>query len=208
MAYKLVIFDFDGTLADSMGWMKSVFPQVAQRFDFRAPTSEELEARRHRDNRAILTHLGIPLWKLPLIAVHVRRLAARDAHLITLYPGVTGLLTELEARGIDIAIVSSNSTNNVRRVLGEAASRVRHYACGAGIFGKRSKFKAVLKRARVSPREAIAIGDEVREIEAAAAEGLDTGAVTWGYASAELLRAHGPTSIFTTIDELFRGVAS
>jgi phosphoglycolate phosphatase len=209
MPYKLAIFDFDGTLADSISWVKGILAPVAQRFRFRCPPPEELEALRGLDGRAALSRLGISFWKLPLIALHMRKLAARDAGRISLYPGVTTLLAELEARGIGIAIVSSNSEDNVRRILGEeAASRIGHYACGASVFGKRSCFRAVLKRARISPRDAIAIGDEVRDIKAAAAEGIDTVAVAWGYATIDLLRAHGASSVFTTIDELLSAVVS
>ena len=32
--YKLVVFDFDGTLADSLGWLTSVMPETAARFQF------------------------------------------------------------------------------------------------------------------------------------------------------------------------------
>jgi phosphoglycolate phosphatase len=208
MPYKLAIFDFDGTLADSIGWMKGVFNELAEHFHFPTATPEELDALRQRDNKAILAHFGIPLWKMPSIAMHVRKLAARDADRIQLYPGITELLAALEAKGLTLAVVSSNSEENVRRVLGpQSAARIRHYACGASLFGKRSKFRAVLKRSGISSREAIAIGDEVRDIEAAAAEGIDTGAVTWGYASPDVLRAHAPTAVFTTLDALLLAVA-
>jgi phosphoglycolate phosphatase len=84
---------------------------------------------------------------------------------------------------------------------------VRHYACGADLFGKRSKIREVLKEARVPPPSAISIGDEIRDIEAAAAEGIATGAVTWGYASADALRARAPTAMFHSVDELARALA-
>jgi phosphoglycolate phosphatase len=203
MRYHLVIFDFDGTLADSLGWVKGIYNQVAERFRLNPATPEELEALRNQDTKAILARLGVPLWKLPLVAVHVRTLAARAEPTISLFQGATGLLAELEARGVATAIVSSNSEENVRRVLGrEAACRVRHYACGAGVFGKPSKFRSILKRAQVAPQDAIAIGDEVRDIEAAKSVGIDSGAVTWGYATAEVLRTRAPTSMFTTMGEL------
>ena len=56
--------------------------------------------------------------------------------------------------------------------------------------------------AGVDAGSAISIGDEVRDIEAARAAGIASGAVTWGYAAAEALRAHDPEMMFETMDEI------
>ncbi|MGE6757350.1 HAD hydrolase-like protein [Corallococcus interemptor] len=209
MAYRLIIFDFDGTLADSADWFRGVFNDVALRYGFRTVSAEELESLRGQDSRAIIARLGVPMWKLPFIASHMRKLIARDAHRIPVFPGVEAMLEQLEARGLTLAVVSSNSEENVRRVLGPvAAARIRHYACGAGLFGKRPKFRQVLKAAGVRPGEALSVGDEVRDIEAAAAEGIATAAVTWGYATEALLRSRSPTVVLTHVDELLRTVAA
>lgn len=204
-AYRLVIFDFDGTLADSLGWMRGVLHDVARRHRFRAAEDHELEELRGKDTRAIMAHLGVSAWKLPFIARDMRRRAAREAHRIRPFPGVHELLAELAREGRLTAVVSSNAEANVRAVLGpESAARVRFYECGAGLFGKRPRFRRVLRRSATPPAEAIAVGDEARDIEAAVGEGIAAGAVTWGYATSELLRAHRPTAMFDDMDELRR----
>ncbi|RYZ46126.1 MAG: HAD family hydrolase [Myxococcaceae bacterium] len=209
MGYRLIIFDFDGTLADSVDWLRGVFNDVARRYGFRSVSAEELEALRGQDTRSIIAQLGVPVWKLPFIAAHMRKLVARDAHRIPLFPGIEALLEQLHAQGIVLAVVSSNSEENVRRVLGPVASaRIRHYGCGAGLFGKRAKFRKVLKAAGMRASEALSVGDEVRDIEAAAAEGIATAAVTWGYATEALLRSRAPTVVFTRLDELLQSVAA
>jgi phosphoglycolate phosphatase len=196
-SYRLAIFDFDGTLADSAEWTLGVFDQIARRYGFRRVSQQELQTLRGLDNRAIVRFLGVPAWKMPLIARHMRGLMARDAGRIALFAGVEDLLQGLAGRGVTIAIVSSNSEENVRRILGEEnAGLVSHYACGASIFGKARKFRRVLKLSGVAPEDAIGIGDEVRDIEAAAQAGMASGAVTWGYATPELLREHRPTLLF------------
>src|SRR5688572_22421304 len=131
MPYKLVIFDFDGTLANSVAWTMGVLGEMAERFGFRRPSDAELEALRHIDNRTIISRLGIPMHKIPLMALHMRKLVARDADRIPLYAGVPELLRSLDAAGVQLAVVSSNSEENVRRILGaETAARIRHYGCG------------------------------------------------------------------------------
>ncbi|WP_119460060.1 HAD hydrolase-like protein [Rhodospirillaceae bacterium SYSU D60014] len=203
MVYRLAIFDFDGTLADSAAWTRGVLNQVAERFRFRQLSDAEFAMLRGRDSRAIVRYLGVPAWKIPLIARHMRMLAGRDASKIPLFPGTADLLRTLQAHGVSVAVVSSNSEANVRQVLGaENAALVPHFACGAAIFGKAAKFRQVLRRSGVPGAETICIGDETRDIEAARDAGLAAAAVSWGYATPELLRRHQPTFLFEHMDEI------
>jgi phosphoglycolate phosphatase len=201
--YDLAIFDFDGTLADSAGWFRSVINQVALRYGFRQVTDEELEALRGQPSAAVIRSLGVPAWKMPFIADHMRQLVARDAHKIALFEGVDALLSPLAECGVTLAIVTSNSEANVRRILGqETATRIAHYACGASLFGKVSKFRTIIKATSADPRHTIAIGDEVRDLEAARTAGLAAGAVSWGYATVDLLRAKRPDHLFLSMDDI------
>jgi phosphoglycolate phosphatase len=203
MRYRLIIFDFDGTLADSRDWMRGVFNGVARRYRFRTIDEAEMEMLRRHDNRAILRYLGVPGWKLPFIANHMRRLMSEDIDRIALFPGVDGILRRLSDAGVTLAIVSSNSEENVRRILGPAnATLIAHYACGASLFGKAAKVRQALKRSRIAPAETLCIGDEARDVGAAVASKTASGAVTWGYATAELLKAQKPTLMFDALDEI------
>lgn len=207
MPYKLVLFDFDGTLADSFGWFVGVLNGVAAKYRFRPVAPGELETLRGYDPRQLMRHLGVPVWKLPLIANHMRGLMARDIGGIRPFDGVPAMLAALRGRGIALAIVTSNSEANVRRVLGpDSAALIDRYGCGASLFGKPAKFRAVLKAAGIHPRNAIAIGDEVRDIEAARRVGLACGSVTWGYARADALLAHRPDRVFARVEEIAEGI--
>jgi phosphoglycolate phosphatase len=76
MRHRLVLFDFDGTLADSLDWFLGIFDQVAERYGFRHLAPGDRERLRGLETRAILRDLGVPAWKLPLIARHLREGAA------------------------------------------------------------------------------------------------------------------------------------
>ncbi len=200
---RLVIFDFDGTLCDSAGWFYSVYNGVARRFGLREVGEDEFEALRGLSSRDLVRRLEVPAWKMPLIAAHMRKLAARDAGALRLFPGVPEMLTALDRAGLNLAIVSSNAEANVRGVLGPGLSGlVGYFGCGTSLFGKQAKFRAALRLMRVAPAQALAIGDEQRDIEAARAVGLATGAVGWGYASPDLLRAMGPDWFFEDVAAL------
>ncbi len=202
--FDLLVFDFDGTLANSAGWFRSILPDLSRRFGFRCPDEAELEVLRHKPPREVMRILKIPGWKLVFIAVHVRKRAAK-AEAFPLFDGVPEVLRLIAAGGMKIAVVSSNAEVNVRRALGpELSALVASWSCGAGMFGKAKHFRDVLSELKVAPDCALAVGDEIRDIEAAREVGLRTAAVAWGFGMKPALEAAGPDLLFETMGE-FRG---
>jgi phosphoglycolate phosphatase len=205
LAYRLVIFDFDGTLADSADWFISMTNEVARRFRFRQITDDEIAMLRGRSSREVVAYMRVPAWKMPFIARHTRRLVSENTSKIPLFPESPALIRKLHEAGVVLALVSSNSESNVRKILGpELAACISHYACGASMFGKTPKFRKVIRRAGARRGQVLSIGDETRDIEAASRAGIDSGAVTWGYARPEILEAHRPTFLFNTMDDIGR----
>lgn len=199
---SLAIFDLDGTLADSFPWFLRTINDVADRFHFRRVRDEDIEVLRHCSSREILSRLDVPLWKLPAIARHARKLKAAAAAEIPLFAGVETMLQTLADRGVQLAMVTSDSEANAREKLGASAALFSQFDCSASLFGKAAKFRRVVRRAGVAPGNVIAIGDEVRDIEAARAAGIACGAVCWGYAAPAALRALGPDHVFERMDEI------
>jgi phosphoglycolate phosphatase len=202
MTYRLVIFDFDGTLADSGRWAISMMNELARRHGFRELSDEEIAMLRGRSNREIVSYMKVPAWKMPAIAADFRRRMGEEAEKIALFEGVPELLQALKAAGRTVALVTSNAEDNARRILGAAAADIDDFECGASLFGKAKKFRGLLRRQGVSPSETICIGDETRDIEAAKAVGAASGAVTWGYATAEVLARFEPTLTFGRPEEI------
>ncbi len=203
MPYRLVIFDFDGTLADTLPWFESVLDGVADRYGFRRPGDLDRETLRRSDGRTLLALLGVPRWKLPFIARHMRRLTSRDVHTIRLFAGVSAMLERLAEHDVVLAIVSSNSEANIRRVLGTPdAAKIDHFACSASLFGKSAKIRRVLRCAGVPPHEALYVGDELRDAEAAAHAGIAFAAAGWGYATRQALTSIRPVALLERIEAI------
>ncbi|AWM01399.2 HAD family hydrolase [Bradyrhizobium amphicarpaeae] len=200
--YSLAIFDLDGTLADSFPWFLRTINDIADRFNFRRVADQDIDGLRHASTREILSRLEVPLWKLPAIARHARRLKAEAASEIALFAGVETMLRTLADSGVQLALVTSDSEANAREKLGHAATFFQHFDCAASIFGKPAKFRRIIRRAGVAPDKVIAIGDEIRDIEAARAVGITCGAVCWGYAAPAALRALGPDYVFERMEEI------
>lgn len=203
LKYRLAIFDFDGTLADTLPWMRSIFNELAVEHGFKRVEPGEYERLRDLHGVALLRELGLPLWKLPRVMSSMRRRMAEHTGTFSLFPGIGGVLHCLAAGGVQLAIVSSNSRENVERVLGAENTKLfAHFACGVSMFGKATKLRDVIRQSAVQRQQAIYIGDEIRDAEAAIKVGIAFGAATWGQHSREALRAQNPTEIFSTVLEI------
>jgi phosphoglycolate phosphatase len=201
--WQLVVFDLDGTLADSFPWFLSVLPEVAARHRFHAPRDlAEGEALRLLGPREILGRLGVARWRLPLIAAEMRRRKAA-AGPMPLFPGVPAMLQEVHAAGLVLGMATSDTEANARRALGpESAALIRHWGCGASLFGKARLLRHLLRESGVAPASALLVGDEIRDAEAARAVGMGFAAVAWGYNAPAALAAQAPAALFTRIEEI------
>lgn len=205
---RLAIFDLDGTLSDSFPWFLRVVNAVADKHGFRRIADHEIDMVRGKGSREIVKFFQVPTWKLPIIARDMRRMKGEQLDGIPLFPGVDRLLQTLAAKSIVTAMVSSDSEENVRRALGPDNARlISYYACGASLFGKARKFRRVLKLSGIAAADAICIGDEVRDIEAARKAGIPFGAVSWGYATPQALQALGPEEMFDSMDDMIARLA-
>ncbi|HEX7597679.1 MAG TPA: HAD-IA family hydrolase [Polyangia bacterium] len=203
MKFKLVIFDFDGTLADSLGWFIGISDQLADEFGFDRIDKSQVATLRRLDVATLLRMHHVHLWRVAFIATRFRRLMGQQIHMIPMFPGVDDLFERLANAGCTVAVVTSNSCSNVRRVLGrKTAGHLAACEGGVSLLGKRAKLRKVLRQTDIHPAETIFIGDEIRDIEAARQAGIAAGGVTWGFADVEALRAHSPDLLFTSIEEM------
>lgn len=202
--YDLVVFDLDGTLADSFGFFVAVHHRLAQRHAFATLGPHQIEAMRDWSTQQILRHTGLPAWRLPAVVRDFRQLMHEEGGAVACFPGVPDVLAALHASGLRLALVSSNSLENCRRVLGEDNwQRLEHVECGASLFGKARRLRRVLARTGIAPGRAIYVGDQTADSDAARQAGVAFGAVAWGYASAAALEAAGaPDARFVRIDDL------
>jgi phosphoglycolate phosphatase len=203
LKYKLVIFDFDGTLADTFPWLINVINQVAEQYNFKKITQSDYEIIRGYGANQVLKYLDIPLWKMPMIENRLKTLMAQDIQRIPLVEGITKLLQRLSDNGVTLAIVTSNTYENVYQILGpEISALINYYECDVPTFGKPNKLRKILGKSGIPDNESIYIGDEKRDSEAANKTNIAFGAVSWGYNTTEVLLANSPKHIFAHVNEM------
>lgn len=195
---KLLIFDFDGVIADSLGTLVKIVNSELNHHISSLVTAEEL---RQRGAKALFDKHKISGLKLLIYSRQVN--AAFGRHIAEIPPcqGIKEVLNKVKCR---TAIVTSNSSENTEAFLRMHSMNVDIIIGGIKLFGKARKIKEVLKKARVSKHEAIYIGDQMDDIEASRIAGIKIAAVTWGFNSRELLEKANPDYLIDRPEEILK----
>ena len=200
---KVIIFDFDGTLADTIDILLSITNRLSAEFGFKSATKEELAQLSNLNSWQILQYSGISIFKFPLL---IRRLKAElhsEVPHIQLFPGIKEVLLELKKRGFQLGIITSNSRENVLGALEKNGLQDTFtFIYSGSTFGKHKVINKWLKIENINPEEVAYVGDEIRDIDAAKKTGIKVIAVGWGFNSQEALAAQNPNFLIERPQEL------
>jgi phosphoglycolate phosphatase-like HAD superfamily hydrolase len=197
----ILLFDFDGTLADSLLVLLLCINNNADYYGYNKIT--DVESLRNKDAHEIIKELNMSLFKVPFIVNTVRNQVREKMHEIKPIAGVPEMLRQLHEKGVVLGIITSNSAENVKIFLQNNNLDIFTYIHGeSSIFGKSAVLKNFLKKHALDPADVVYVGDEVRDIEAAKANTIKSAAVTWGFNKREKLEEQKPDYIINTPGEL------
>jgi phosphoglycolate phosphatase len=202
MPFKLVVWDFDGTLADSLATAVGIFNRLAPELGFRP--LEDVSTARGLSTRQFLRQQGISLWRLPRLVRKYHAAAADEADKLKLATGLADVLARVAGSGVRLGVLSSNREDNIRRCL-RANGAEGHFAFVVGyprLFGKAKALKRILRAERLTRTDVLYVGDELRDVEAAKKAGVRVAAVTWGFHTEALLRTGEPDYVVRDAREL------
>ncbi|HYH74391.1 MAG TPA: HAD hydrolase-like protein [Candidatus Saccharimonadales bacterium] len=185
-----LIFDFDGTLADSFELVVEVAHELT---GVRMRTPEEIAELRRLPLLTAIHRMGVSWWMVPrLWAIFRKRMYSR-MHEVKPFPGVPTLLSDLHKEGHHLLVMSSNREQNVRACL--RAHNLEHYFGGVyhgSVFNKARALRLILRRNKQLPETAYYIGNEILDVAAAHKVGMQAIAVTWGGNDREALELAKP----------------
>ncbi len=200
---KVIIFDFDGTLADTIDILLSITNRLSAEFGFKSATKEQLAQLSNLNSWQILQYSGISIFKFPLL---IRRLKAElhsEVPHIQLFPGIKEVLLELKKRGFQLGIITSNSRENVLGALEKNGLQDTFtFIYSGSTFGKHKVINKWLRIENIHTEKVVYVGDEIRDIDAAKKTGIKVIAVGWGFNSPQALAAQNPNFLIERPQEL------
>ena len=190
---QIFIFDFDGTIADTVDSILKISNHLSDEFHFKKILPQEIDRLKNYTLEEVIRHLEIPLGKIPLILSKARRDLHKDMHKVKPISGLSDVLWQLKAHAQKIGIVTTNSTKNVRRFLISNKLDIFDFIHSSSrLFGKGASLKRLMAKRKFDQDNVFYIGDETRDITAAKWASVKTVAVTWGYNSEKILKVQNP----------------
>ncbi len=198
---KLAIFDFDGVVADTLHLAIKTANTMLEGSGYRERVSAQ--DLRGKGLKGIIKEIKLPVYKLPVYIKKSRSVFNKEVGSIRAFPGIRSALLRMKGK-CKLAIVSSNSEENIAVVLknNKMDGIFDFIIAGADVFGKSSKIRKAMKLADANREEAVCVGDEERDIEAARKAGLRIIAVSWGFNSEGLLAGKKPDYLVRKPGEL------
>lgn len=204
MSVKIILFDFDGTLADTLDAIVRITNHLAGDFGFQPATPQDIENLRNLTSLQIVKNSGIPLIKIPFLLHRVKIELNHEIQQLKPIEGIKEVLIELKKLGYKLGIVTSNSEENVKLFIEKNGwqNLFEYLYSTTTLFGKSQVIKKFLDREKINLKDAIYVGDETRDIEAAKKINIKVVAVSWGFNSKQVLVDSHPDFAIDRPDEL------
>ncbi len=205
---KNVIFDFDGTIADTLPFTFKKIIGINQRLRITSTANNKIiDKLKKMDYRELLKEFKIDWLKIPIILWEIKK-AQEELYFhleqIKVFPGIKTLLENLIKKNIDCYIYSSNLKKNIERFLEINALKkyFKKIYTGKNLLGKDRDLLKILRNEKLKKEEVIYIADEVRDVLACKKIGLKIIGVSWGLNEGQLLKKKGADFIAKNTDDI------
>jgi len=199
---KLVIFDFDGTIADTLEAAISVLDELAEEGKIKPYSKSDLLRWRKMDPKAVLKETGLSWWQVPLLLISGRNRLKKHAKSTTIFEGMKLALQEV-AQTYPWVVISTNSHRFISEVFElHGITGFGEINGGGGLFGKHRRIKQVMKKYKLDPSNVVLVTDEIRDLEAAKKCDIHCITITWGYQDRETILNRNPEYCIDSPQEL------
>ncbi|MCO7124322.1 HAD-IA family hydrolase [Sporolactobacillus shoreicorticis] len=202
---RAILFDFDGTLADSKEAFLSAYNELADRHHFQKMTLARFDSLKSLSMKERCAALGISFYRIPFLVGELSKLYQKSLQRIPLMDGVGEMLQELSGSGYTLAILSSNEEKNIHSLLEmHGLNYFSTVMCSKKLFAKDRLMHRYLKRNQLTADQVVYIGDEERDILASRKCGIRVIWAAWGFDGIENIRKAGPNFIADCPADLLR----
>lgn len=210
---QLVIFDLDGTLTDSAEGILASFLHALSHIGATVPEGDLAAQIIGPPMEDTFRAMELGEFTDEAIAAYRADYGDRGWVMNTLFDGIETLLADLRGTGVRLAVATSKLEPTAERILAHFELD-QHFEviAGASPDGSRKSKEEVLGHAlaqlRPLPERVLMVGDRSHDVHGAAAHGIDTVVVGWGYGQADFADGFSVTGVThaATIDELRRAL--
>jgi phosphoglycolate phosphatase len=198
----VIIFDFDGTIADSFLVALDIFYSFSK---IKPLNKKEVQKLRGMALVQISQELKMPGYMIPFLLIRGRKAMHRRMGEVGMEPGMDRAIKQL-AKTHTLFVLSSNSPENITTFL-DRYQLTGHFKAihgNAGLLRKARHLQKIIVANQLDRSQTWYVGDESRDVEAAHKCHIKSVAVTWGYNSKRALSRHKPTVQVNTAAELLR----
>lgn len=201
----VILFDFDGTIADTMSHLTGIMNRISGEFGFKKIKKEELEELKGERTKDVFGKIGIPIIRIPVVLKKTREILANIIGKIKPIREMPEVLNLLKKEGYKLGIITSAPKKSVEEFLEKNGLNLFDFIYSEGnIFGKDKIMTNIVAERNLSPEQVFYVGDETRDIEAAKKAGIKTIAVTWGFNNEKILSREKPDYLIKKPEELIK----
>ena len=210
---KLVLFDLDGTLLNTIEDIRFVLNTILEKYGYKTldtKTTLGYVGRGAKHLVTMATGCTDEVALAPILADYVKMQEECDNELTVLYDGLDKLLLDLKKDGYKIAIVSNKPDPVTQIVVKQKLEKYNFdFVTGhrAELFPPKPDRGCVdfcLNGLNINKEDAIYVGDSDIDVKTFLTAGIEGVGVTWGFRTKEELIAAGCTTFADTADELYR----
>lgn len=207
--YKLIIFDWDGTLMDSIGRIVSSMQVAAMHCSLEVPSDQQVK-------EIIGLSLPVALETLfpknsdaqhqAMLIQYKHQYVEGDTTPTPLFNNAFALLTALKSQGKLLAVATGKGREGLERVLN--ITKTGHFfhasRCAGEVLSKPEPemLLSLLEELSVAPKHAVMIGDTSHDMQMAKSAGVDCIGITLGVHNRNILNKYQPKAVVDSLSEL------
>jgi phosphoglycolate phosphatase len=205
---KTIIFDFDGTIADTLSLILEIADKLAKKYSYKKITKKDILRLREKTYAEAIRELGkfgMPVFRLPFLLKEGKDLMAKEVSSCKPFSGLVEALKTLKEKGFSLGILTSNFQKNVELFLKKNNLEIFDFIYSDNnpfLLGKGDKLKKLIEKNHWRQDEVTYIGDETRDAEAAKKAGVKIISVAWGFNSQKILKKQKPDFLIDKPEQL------